>query len=152
MLLKPCLHCTFRDDYEIRDDIRKRAKGLPFTVANFKCAKRETSWRIGQRVQATFQLMSTQGGSDYERYYAEDMKGTVISWKNNKVVVWFDDPLDEDAKRQIIKLWPDRPDLKAVDEPDAVLCPECRRPDGREQVQTWVCRKCDGLDENWQQQ
>jgi hypothetical protein len=148
MLLKPCLHCPFRNDCEIRADLRKRAKGLPFTTVNFKCAKRETSWRIGQRVRATFRVMST-GGSDY-RYYDETFSGAVVGWKKNKVVVWLDDPLDEDGKRQIVKLWPDRPDLKPLDEADAVLCKECRRPEGREQVQSWVCRTCDELDEDWQ--
>jgi hypothetical protein len=142
MLLKPCLHCTFRDDCEIRDDIRKRSKGLPFTVASFKCAKRDTSWRIGQRVVATFNVLRNEGHSPWEHYSDQDHIGTIIRRKDGKLVVWLDEPLDDAGKRQIVKLWPDRLDLKAADEPDAVLCPNCKKPEGQTNRSEWHCDTC----------
>lgn len=147
MLLKPCLHCPHKSNCEIRDDIRARAKGLPFTVASFKCEKRDAVWRIGQRVTAEFTVLTsfTMGGygEPREGWTSEEHIGTVIGRKDGKIVVWLDEPLDEEGKRFIVKLWPDRPDLKAAAEPDAVLCSECRKPHGREQVSAgWHCSLC----------
>jgi hypothetical protein len=142
VILRPCLHCRFKVGCEIKRDLLDRARPLKLTVASFKCAKRDTDFRIGQRVQATFTCLIDSEHPYYERYRDEDHAGTIIRRKNGKLVVWLDEPLDAAGKRVIVKLWPDRPDLVALDEPDSELCGTCFKPKGKQNLEGWVCHDC----------
>lgn len=71
-----------------------------------------------------------------------ELKGTVIRHGNFKVVVWFDEYIQDGRKTTIAKLWPDR--LTPLNEPPRELCPECGCPEGEANFDKWSCWKCEG--------
>jgi hypothetical protein len=140
MTLRPCAHCSYRSNCEIKRTILARVRGLspPLSLIGFRCPAKWAAWHVGSRVWANVRLCQ-RGGEDFEV-----VNGTVFGIKGDRAQVWLDEPIDDDLEkppRWRIKLHQDR--LNGLDEPARKVCHECGRPDGAVNSAAWSCDTCE---------
>jgi len=146
-MLKPCHVCNdyIRKDCPDRAIMRHKLKGIGVTSATLNCKRLRAIYAPGIRVESGFIVgLWSYSGEPYVEYFP----GTVIGFKKHKVRVWFDEPPSEDNaesdrpnSRSIIARYPKY--LRLLDEPPKKVCPECGRPEDRENS-NFSCEKCDG--------
>ena len=157
MQLKPCRHCRFKADCEVREKIRAgmslKLRGVRFSSLNFVCRKRSEGITAGARVSLEVCEYEQSGGSvenwpDWEPNELE-VTGTVMKHEKGKVMVWLDEPIKraftqdrDNVKTERLKVWPER--LTALGE-SVEVCSECGRPDGKENREEWFCMKCNPM-------
>ncbi len=144
MILRPCLHCPFRRDCSIKANIHRRVRGLGLTVAGFRCTAKWIGIMVGARVEISTKLIWRESGGEHE---SVERQGTVIGFKNDRAVVWLDEPLDDDLRpepRVRVKVRRDRLRLVgSIDAPLVHCCRECGRPGCAKNREDWSCRTCD---------
>jgi hypothetical protein len=145
MILKPCHVCNdhIRKDCPERMAMRHKLKGVGVTSATLNCKRLRAIYGLGIRIESIF-VVEHNG---YGEPFSESFPGTVIGFKGNKVRVWFDESPsggntkgDRPNSRSIIARYPKY--LRLLDEPPKKVCPECGRPEDRENI-NFSCEKCD---------
>lgn len=135
MILRPCLHCPLKKTCPRKQVIQAQVSGLKLTTISFRCDDRNAQFPLGCRVEYEFNAW------DYDEYYYEPLKGTVFKRdRSGKLVVWLDEPTPGKGSI-IVKLWPDL--VTKLDEPLVRLCPNCRCPEGKKNLENWSCETCD---------
>lgn len=144
---KPCKNCAVEKASCLRRmELRDCISGQHVTTINFRCDLRRPLFRAGQRVRFVW--------TSWERNdFGEDdglgviFHGTVIEEIGLRFIVRVDDGLSACAEKiaardvfknysLVIKVKPS--DMKALDEPDRVLCPSCCAYEGEEaRCQGW---------------
>lgn len=139
---KPCKNCAVDKATCLRRrEIATGISGLHVTVVNFRCGQRKPLFHPGQRVQFVWTSWEASGG--YEEDYGVGLiyHGTVIEENRLRFIVRVDDGPsacgENIAARDVfkndslvIKVKPS--DMKALDEPDHILCPSCSAYEGEE--------------------
>jgi hypothetical protein len=141
MTLRPCAHCSYRGDCEIKRTILARVRGLTpqLSLIGFRCPVKWELWPVGARVWADVRLLKNESGEHFG-----EVHGTLVGYRADRATVWLDEPIDDDLEkdpRWRIKLHQDR--LHALDEPARRVCPECGRPDGAVNSAVWHCDTCE---------
>lgn len=135
MFLKPCYNCPFRKDCGKKEAKLEILRGLGFTSARFRCDKRLTNLKPGQRVSLVLSVPHEpiEGGANT----MEDESFTAIvmrpaSGNRDRILVWVeDDPApygDVFEHRNPIPVRPDR--VTPIDGERVNVCPECQQPEG----------------------
>lgn len=130
-----CRHCALeRAPCARRESVAASIKGLGLTSVKFRCSLKTPLFRDGQRVAVTWPVKPDDWAWD-EGFSLETWPATVVSKSMKGFVILVDDvPSDyETPAREYIQstnlfcnVRPSR--LKAIDEPDRVMCLHCRNP------------------------
>lgn len=146
MFLVPCNRCPKRHPGCARNlEIRAGVRGLKLGSIKFRCDEHIAQFQPGMRVQIRF-------GRGLDEFLAT---GTVMAWSDRKVQVCVDAEFVSDlkwngvddcyqpegtVKHAVVKIWPDRLDVRNQDPLMVPICRNCRKPMGRE-IEGWKCDK-----------
>ena len=146
--LQPCFNCQAdKGSCLRRAEVLKGIKGLGISSAKFVCTERQSKFRPGQRVEFDWRYwepIDDYGGSD--EFHAT-FRGTIMREKpnNRRFSIRVDqEGEDYDLSPSEVFKNPDftsvRPaDIRAIDEPDRSICPNCAAYDDPADMERLGC-------------
>jgi len=140
MTYAPCFNCAAdKSTCPRREGVRKGIAGLGVTSVKFKCTTRVPRFHVGQRVEFDWRYFDEDGRGDG---YTATFNGTVMREKtgNKRFSIRVDQdgeyydlkPADIFKSPEFISVRPD--DMRALDEPNRPLCPNCAAYDDADDI------------------
>lgn len=135
MFTPTCTRCPHRPTCGKRAKIIAAVKGLGLTTAQWDCEERYLGLVPGDRV-------SLKIFQDHNEpiFIDGEVLGTIMYRSRGKFRVWTDETVDEDGHRCRVRVWPCN--LTPTGEPRLYVCPDCGRPENRQNRKEWYCERC----------